>query len=338
MGNRILITGGCGYIGSHTMVEIIEAGYDVVAVDNLSNSDSSILKGVEKIVGKSVPFINADCCDYDAMDKIFAEHNFDLIIHFAASKKVGESVKIPLHYYRNNLTSFINLLELMRKYGVKNFLFSSSCTVYGEPERLPVDESMPFRRTTSPYGRTKQFCEDILRDSIESYGEFKAISLRYFNPIGAHPSALIGELPLGVPNNLLPYVTQTALGIREKLSIFGNDYPTPDGTNIRDYIDINDLAKAHRLAVERLLANKTKSDYEVFNLGTGVGISTLDIVKTFEKVTGVKVNYEMAPRRYGDIAAIWANPTLANEELGWRAEKSLEETLLSAWKWENRTE
>ena len=338
MGNRILITGGCGYIGSHTMVEIIEAGYDVVAVDNLSNSDSSILKGEEKIVGKSVPFINADCCDYDAMDKIFAEHNFDLIIHFAASKKVGESVKIPLHYYRNNLTSFINLLELMRKYGVKNFLFSSSCTVYGEPERLPVDESMPFRRTTSPYGRTKQFCEDILRDSIESYGEFKAISLRYFNPIGAHPSALIGELPLGVPNNLLPYVTQTALGIREKLSIFGNDYPTPDGTNIRDYIDINDLAKAHRLAVERLLANKTKSDYEVFNLGTGVGISTLDIVKTFEKVTGVKVNYEMAPRRYGDIAAIWANPTLANEELGWRAEKSLEETLLSAWKWENRTE
>ena len=337
MKKKILVTGGCGYIGSHTLVEIIQAGYDVVALDNLSNSDPSILKGVEKIVGKGVPFVQADCCDYDAMERLFAEHNFDLVIHFAASKKVGESVKIPLHYYRNNLTSSMNILDMMRKYSVKYFLFSSSCTVYGEPETLPVHEGMPFRRTTSPYGRTKQFCEDILRDSIESYGEFKAISLRYFNPIGAHPSALIGELPLGVPNNLLPYVTQTALGIREKLSIFGDDYPTPDGTNIRDYIDINDLARAHRIAVERLLNEKTKSDYEVFNLGTGVGISTLEIVKTFEKVTGVKVNYEMAPRRYGDIAAIWADPAIANNELGWKAEKSLEETLLSAWKWENRT-
>ena len=330
----VLIAGGAGYIGSHTTVELIAAGYDVVIADNLSNSEMRAVEGVRKITGIEVPFVQVDCCDREAFRKVFEQYDFDSAIHFAASKAVGESVEKPMLYYRNNLTSLMNLIDLMHEFGRHNIVFSSSCTVYGEPDKQPVTEQTPRKPATSPYGNTKQMSEDILRDSMKAFAGMKGIALRYFNPIGAHPSTLIGELPRGVPQNLVPYVTQTAAGIRECLSVFGDDYPTPDGSCIRDYIDVTDLAKAHVAAIGRMVDGKSKSEYEVFNIGTGRGVSVLELVKGFERVNGVKLNYRIAPRRAGDIIAIWADPTLANTELGWKAERPLDETLASAWKWQ----
>lgn len=330
----VLVAGGAGYIGSHTAVELIDAGFDVVIVDNLSNSEMRAVEGVRKITGVDVPFEKVDCCDIDAFRKVFEKYEFDSVIHFAASKAVGESVHEPMMYYRNNLTSFMNVIDLMREFDRHNVVFSSSCTVYGEPDKQPVTEQTPRKPATSPYGNTKQMSEDILRDSIAAYEDLNGIALRYFNPIGAHPSALIGELPRGVPQNLVPYITQTAAGIRECLSVFGDDYPTPDGSCIRDYIDVTDLAKAHVVAIRRMIEHKNKARYEVFNVGTGRGVSVLELVKGFERVNGLKLNYKIAPRREGDIIAIWADPTLANEELGWHAERPLDETLASVWKWQ----
>lgn len=331
---RVLVAGGAGYIGSHTTVELIAAGYDVVIADNFSNSDRSALEGVRKITGVEIPCIEVDCCDKEAFRRLFEEYDFDSAIHFAASKAVGESVEKPMLYYRNNLLSLMNLVELMHEFGRHNIVFSSSCTVYGEPDKQPVTELTPRKPATSPYGNTKQMSEDILRDATQAYGDMRAIALRYFNPIGAHPSALIGELPRGVPQNLVPYVTQTAAGIRECLSVFGDDYPTPDGSCIRDYIDVTDLARAHVAAIGRMVEQKNKAPYEVFNVGTGRGVSVLELVKSFERVNNLKLKYKVAPRRAGDIIAIWADPTLANTELGWKAERSLDETLASAWKWQ----
>ena len=334
MAKRVLVTGGTGYIGSHTTVELIEAGYEVVIVDNLSNSERFVLKGIQRITGKKVPFHKVDCCSLASLRRVFKRYGFNAVIHFAASKAVGESVEIPLQYYRNNLTSLMNILELMRETGVHNLVFSSSCTVYGQAEKLPVSEQTPRREATSPYGNTKHMCEDIIRDSVAAYPDIRSIALRYFNPIGAHPSAEIGELPRGVPNNLIPFVTQTAAGIRPMLSVFGDDYNTPDGSCIRDYINVTDLAKAHVVAVDRMTGGKMKKPYEIFNIGTGRGVSTLEVVRTFEKVNDLKLNYKIVGRRAGDIEAVWADPTYANEELGWKAEKTLEETLRSAWNWQ----
>jgi UDP-glucose 4-epimerase len=337
MKELILVTGGTGYIGSHTAVELIEAGYDVVIVDNLSNSDADVIDGIERICGKRLPLEICDCTDFDAMKAVFEKYgNIKAAIHFAASKAVGESVQKPLMYYRNNLVSLMNMLSLMTEFKCQGFVFSSSCTVYGQPDVLPVDESAPIKPAMSPYGNTKQICEEIIRDTVASGTPFKSILLRYFNPIGAHPSVEIGELPLGVPQNLLPFVTQTAAGIREKLRVFGDDYNTPDGSCIRDYIDVVDLAKAHVIAMKRMLDGKSEKYIEVFNLGTGHGLSVLEIIRTFEKVTGVKLNYEITARREGDIEQIWANPDYANNVLGWKAEKTTEETLLSAWKWQQK--
>ena len=330
----VLVSGGAGYIGSHTSVELINAGYDVVIVDNLSNSDLNAVEGVRKITGVDIPFVEVDCCDRAAFRKVFEQYEFDSVIHFAASKAVGESVQKPLEYYGNNLTSFMNVIGLMREFGRRNIVFSSSCTVYGEPEKQPVTEQTPRKPATSPYGNTKQMCEDILRDSLAAYPGMKGIALRYFNPIGAHPSALIGELPRGVPNNLVPFITQTAIGKRECLSVFGNDYPTPDGTCQRDFIDIVDLAKAHVFAVRRMLDGKMKKEYEIFNIGTGKPLSVMELINAFEKANNLKLNYKFAPRRAGDVTAIWADPTLANNELGWKAERSIEDTLAAAWAWE----
>ena len=334
MNNRVLVTGGMGYIGSHTVVELQEAGYEVFVVDNLSNSEVSVKEGIEAITGKKFGFAQADCCDSDALEKVFAGFKPDAVIHFAASKAVGESVQQPLLYYRNNLNSLLNILSMMRKYNVPSIVFSSSCTVYGQAEKLPVTERTPRREATSPYGNTKHICEDILRDSVAAYGEFNVIALRYFNPIGAHPSSLIGELPRGVPNNLIPFVTQTAAGIREQLSVFGDDYNTPDGSCIRDYINVVDLAKAHIAALRRMGDGRMKEPFEVFNVGTGNGVSTLEVVKTFEKVNNLKLNYKIVGRRAGDIEAVWADPSYANRELGWKADASLEDTLRSAWNWQ----
>jgi len=335
MKKTILVSGGAGFIGSHVTVELIESGYDVIVADNMSNCDTTCFEGVKKITGKDdIPFFKMDFCDYEATDKLFSDYKIDAVIHFAGFKAVGESVAEPLKYYRNNLLSFINLLEVAKKHGGCNVLFSSSATVYGEPEKLPVTEESPRQSATSPYGNTKQICEDILRDSVKAYPEIKGIALRYFNPIGAHPSALIGELPRGVPNNLVPFITQTAIGKRECLSIFGNDYPTPDGTCQRDYIDIVDLARAHVFAVRRMLDGKMKKDYEIYNIGTGRPLSVMELVTAFEKVNHLKLNYKFASRRAGDVTAIWADPTLANNELGWKAERSIEDTLASAWAWE----
>ena len=330
----VLVSGGAGYIGSHTAVELIGAGFDVVIVDNLSNSDRNAVEGVRRITGVEVPFVEADCCDRAAFRKVFEQYEFDSVIHFAASKAVGESVLEPMKYYRNNLTSFMNVIDLMREFGRQNIVFSSSCTVYGEPEKHPVTERTPRKPAESPYGNTKTMCEDILRDSLKAYDGLKGIALRYFNPIGAHPSALIGELPRGVPQNLIPYITQTAAGIRECLSVFGDDYPTPDGSCIRDYIDVVDLARAHVAAIRRMIDGKNKEKYEIFNIGTGRGVSVLELVHRFEEANGVKINYKIVGRRAGDIIAIWADPTLANTELGWKAERSLDETLRAAWAWE----
>lgn len=339
MKETILVTGGTGFIGSHTTVELIQNGYNVVIVDNLSNSNASVVDGIEKITGVRPEFEKVDCCDYAAMENVFEKHKgISGIIHFAASKAVGESVQKPLLYYRNNINSLINLLELMPKYGVKGIIFSSSCTVYGQPsaENLPVTEEAPMQKALSPYGNTKQVNEEIIQDYIHSGAPIKSIILRYFNPIGSHPSALIGELPNGVPMNLIPFVTQTAIGIREELKIFGNDYNTPDGTCIRDYIDIMDLAKAHVKAMERILNENGTDPVEVFNIGTGRGLSTLQIVEGFEKATGVKLNWHYAPRREGDIEKVWANPHKANTVLGWKASVDIEDTLRSAWKWQQK--
>lgn len=339
MKETILVTGGTGFIGSHTTVELIQNGYNVVIVDNLSNSNASVLDGIEKITGVRPEFEKVDCCDYAAMENVFEKHKgISGIIHFAASKAVGESVQKPLLYYRNNINSLINLLELMPKYGVKGIIFSSSCTVYGQPsaENLPVTEEAPMQKALSPYGNTKQVNEEIIQDYIHSGAPIKSIILRYFNPIGSHPSALIGELPNGVPMNLIPFVTQTAIGIRKELKIFGNDYNTPDGTCIRDYIDIMDLAKAHVKAMERILNENGTDPVEVFNIGTGNGLSTLQIVEGFEKATGVKLNWHYAPRREGDIEKVWANPHKANTVLGWKASVDIEDTLRSAWKWQQK--
>lgn len=330
----VLVAGGAGYIGSHTTVELINAGFDVVIADNLSNSDFSAVEGVRKITGVDVPFVQVDCCDKAAFAKLFETYEFNSAIHFAASKAVGESVQKPLEYYSNNLTSLMNLISLMREYNRSNIIFSSSCTVYGEPDEQPVTEETPRKAATSPYGNTKAMSEDILRDSANTYEGIKGIALRYFNPIGAHPSALIGELPKGVPQNLVPYITQTAAGLREQLAVFGDDYPTPDGSCIRDYIDVVDLAKAHVVAVTRLIENKNKADYEIFNIGTGNGVSVLELVNRFQAVNNLTLNYKVAPRRAGDITAIWADPARANNELGWTAERNLDDTLASAWAWE----
>ena len=330
----VLVTGGAGYIGSHTAVELIEAGFDVVIADNLSNSEMGAVEGVRKITGAAVPFELVDCCDREALQRVFAKYRFGSVIHFAASKAVGESVHMPLLYYRNNLTSLMNILELMKEHGVGNIVFSSSCTVYGQADVLPVTEQTPRKPATSPYGNTKQMCEDILRDTVAATEQIKGIALRYFNPVGAHPSALIGELPKGVPNNLVPFVTQTAAGLRECLSVFGDDYNTPDGSAVRDYIDVTDLAKAHVVAMRRMLEGRSKSRYEIFNVGTGRGVSVLELVDTFMRVNGVNVNYKIVGRREGDIEAVWADTSFANNELGWKAERSLEETMASAWKWE----
>ena len=336
MNECVLISGGAGYIGSHTAVELIEAGYDVVIVDNLSNSEMAAVEGIRKITDVDVPFELVNTCDKEALKDVFDKYEFNSVIHFAAYKAVGESMEKPLMYYQNNLTSFMNICQLMVDYGRPNILFSSSATVYGDAEQLPVTEQTERQPATSPYGNTKQMAEDILRDSCRAYPVLHGVALRYFNPVGAHPSALIGELPRGVPNNLLPFVTQTAAGIRECLSIFGNDYNTPDGTCLRDYIDVVDLAKAHVATINRMTQGRMKKDYEIFNVGTGRPVSVLELVTEFEKVNHLKLNYKIVGRRAGDVPSVWADVQLANKELGWKAERTLDETLAAAWKWEKK--
>ena len=336
---RILVTGGTGYIGSHTTVELMQQGYDVVIVDNLSNSNADVLDGIEAIVGTRPPFEQVDCNDALAMADVFTRYpDIVGVIHFAASKAVGESVEQPLMYYRNNLMSLVTLLEQMKAHNVHNIVFSSSCTVYGQPtpEHLPVDETAPIQVALSPYGNTKQINEEIIRDEAHADKSLQATILRYFNPIGAHPSAIIGELPNGVPQNLLPFVTQTAIGLRKELKVFGNDYNTPDGSCIRDYIYVVDLAKAHVKAVERMLSGTALDQVEVFNLGTGRGLSVLEILNTFMQVTGVNVPYQIVGRREGDIEQVWAKPDKANNVLGWKADTPIEQVLQSAWKWEQK--
>lgn len=335
MKGKILVTGGTGYIGSHTVVELQNNGYEVVIVDNLSNSRADVVDNIQKITGIRPAFEQVDCLDFVSLENVFCKHDgISAIIHFAASKAVGESVQKPLLYYRNNIVSLINLLELMPKYNVKGIVFSSSCTVYGQPDVLPVTEEAPIKKAESPYGNTKQINEEIIQDTVKSGSPIRSILLRYFNPIGAHPSALIGELPNGVPMNLIPFLTQTAIGIREKLSVFGDDYNTPDGSCIRDYINVVDLAKAHVYAIARMLEDKQNEKVEVFNIGTGKGLSVLELIHAFETATGVKLNYQIAPRRAGDIEQVWANPEKANKVLGWKAETSIEDTLRSAWNWQ----
>lgn len=332
---KILVTGGTGYIGSHTTVELQNAGYDVVIIDNLSNSNESVLDGIESITGIRPAFVKGDCTDIETLRRLFRENpGISGIINFAASKAVGESVHKPLLYYRNNLNTLINLLECMQEYGVKGIVFSSSCTVYGEPDMNPIDETAPIKPATSPYGNTKQISEEIITDYVASGAPVKSIILRYFNPIGAHPSAKIGELPVGVPQNLVPYLTQTAAGIRKELTVFGDDYDTPDGSCVRDYIDIVDLAKAHVTAMKRMLDGEDTDAIEIFNLGTGRGLSVLELINAFEKSTGVKVPHHIGPRREGDIEKIWAAPAKANEVLGWTAEVPVEETMRNAWAWQ----
>jgi UDP-glucose 4-epimerase len=331
---KILVTGGAGYIGSHTVVELQQQGFEVIIIDNLSNSHARVVDRIAEITGIKPEFHRFDLIDRKETDSFFKSYR-DLsgIIHFAAFKAVGESVENPLRYYRNNLDSLINILQGMKDYRVLNLVFSSSCTVYGQPDSLPVKETSPIREAWSPYGNTKQMSEQILRFSVGAYG-LKTIALRYFNPAGSHKSALIGELPLGIPNNLVPFITQAAIGKREFLRVFGSDYDTPDGTAIRDYIHVVDLAKAHVVAVNRMITGGTKSDFEIFNLGTGNGFSVLEVIRSFEKVSGQKLNYRIVERRPGDIEKVWADTSLANEELGWKSEKSIDEMMLSAWDWE----
>ena len=331
---KILVTGGAGYIGSHTVVELVKSGYEVVVVDNLGRSDVSILHGTETIIGKKIRFYSVSCLDQQAMENVFSENAISTVIHFAAYKSVGESVEKPLDYYRNNIDSLLTLLEVMKKFSVKEIIFSSSCTVYGQPDEIPVNESAPFKKAESPYGATKQMCERILEDTAAS--GFQVISLRYFNPIGAHPSAMIGELPLGVPSNLVPYVTQTAAGVRATLTVFGNDYNTPDGSCVRDYIHVVDLAKAHVKAVHHLKNHPSSNGLEAFNIGTGVGVSVLELVEKFMKSTGVVLPYKIGSRRPGDVEKVYADASKANSVLGWNPAYSLEESLLHAWQWEKK--
>jgi len=334
-GKKILVTGGTGYIGSHTVVELLNENYEVVIIDNLSNSNQGVLDGIKEITGIKPEFYQLDLCDREALVDFFAgNRDIDSVIHFAAYKAVGESTEKPLKYYRNNLVSTMNLLECMIDHQVTNIVFSSSCTIYGQPDQLPVDESAPVKEPLSPYGNTKQTNERMIQYTVEAGNPVKGISLRYFNPIGAHPSAKIGEIPQGIPNNLVPYITQTAIGIREQLKVFGNDYNTPDGTPIRDYINVVDLAKAHVVAIARLIKNKNKDGYEYFNLGTGRGYTVLEVINAFEKATGQKLNYKIVGRRPGDVEKVYADTSYANKELGWKAEKTLEETLKSAWEFE----
>lgn len=332
----IAVTGGMGYIGSHTCVALIERGYDVLILDDLSNSYPQVLDGIEKITGKRPLFVHLDVCDEKALERALLQYPVTAFIHFAAFKAVGESVEKPLAYYRNNLVSLIHILELMDRLRIRNLIFSSSCTVYGEPDTLPVTEAHPIKKANSPYGNTKQIGEEMIMDVVRSgSSRIRSILLRYFNPVGAHPSAEIGEIPQGVPNNLMPYLTQTAAGIRPELRIFGHDYPTPDGTAIRDYIHVVDLAEAHVMALESL-NNDEGSAPKVYNVGTGTGYSVLDVIHAFEKGTGVKLPYIFAPRRAGDVTAIYADPSLIQEELGWRARYTLEDMMCTAWNWERR--
>ena len=331
---KILVTGGLGFIGSHTVVELQNEGFEVIIIDDLSNSSKHVLDKITSITGKQPVYEKIDLKDQQALKKFFNDHkNIEGVIHFAASKAVGESVEKPLLYYHNNISSLIYLLEEMEANKVSNFIFSSSCTVYGQADKMPITESAPFKPAESPYGNTKQMGEEITSDTSK-VSSLKAIALRYFNPIGAHKSAKIGELPIGIPQNLIPYLTQTAAGIRKELSVFGGDYPTPDGTAIRDYIHVVDLAKAHIVALKRLIENKNKAAFEVFNIGTGKGSSVLEVIKTFEKVTKQKLNYKIVGRREGDIVEAYADTSFANKELKWKAELSLEEALASAWKWQ----
>jgi len=335
MKKRIIVSGGTGYIGSHTAVELINEGYEVILIDNLYNSEKEVTGRIAEITGTTPELEIFDLCDREKLQDCFGRHrNIDAIIHFAAYKAVGESVNKPLEYYRNNLVSLINLLDSMRSFDIPSMVFSSSCTVYGQPEKLPVTEDAPIQPAVSPYGNTKQIGEEIIRDTVFAEEKISAISLRYFNPIGAHPSALIGELPRGVPENLVPYITQTAYGLRDELKVYGNDYDTPDGSCIRDYLHVVDLAKAHVIAVERLIGKRNKKRYEVFNLGTGRGVSVLEAIHAFEKATGIKLRYRITGRRPGDIEKIWADPALANKELGWKALSTLEECMRTAWEWE----
>lgn len=337
MKKKILVTGGTGYIGSHTTAELIEEGYDVVIIDNLYNSEAEVTGRIEMITGIRPALEVFDLCDRERLGNFFREHSdISAIIHFAAYKAVGESVNKPLEYYRNNLLSLMNLLDCMKQFAVPSMVFSSSCTVYGQPEKLPVSEDSPIQPAMSPYGNTKQIGEEIIRDTVASASGIKAISLRYFNPIGAHPSALIGELPRGVPENLVPYITQTACGIRDELKVFGNDYDTPDGSCIRDYLHVVDLAKAHGVAVKRLIEGTNKKNYEIFNLGTGQGVSVLEAISSFERVSGIRLKYTSTQKRPGDIEKIWADPSLANSELGWRTLSTLDDAMRTAWEWEKK--
>jgi UDP-glucose 4-epimerase len=329
---KVLVTGGAGYIGAHTTVELCNAGYEPVIIDNLSRSDSAVIQKIEKIVGKKISFEFGDCTNYSFLTEVFKKHHsFECVLHFAAYKSVGESVINPIIYYENNLNSLITLLKVMRDTGHNALIFSSSCTVYGQPDNVPVDENSPFKRAESPYGATKQMCERILEDAC--HNGLRLISLRYFNPIGAHPSALLGELPIGIPSNLVPFITQTAAGLRKELNIFGNDYDTPDGTCVRDYIHVVDLAIAHVKATE-YLSLKDNKYFDAFNLGSGQGISVLHLVKEFIDVTGVKLPYKIAPRRPGDVEKVYANPSKANRELGWTTKFSIRDALIHSWHWQ----
>lgn len=333
---KILVTGGTGYIGSHTVVELQKKGYEVIIVDNLSNSSAEVVDNIARITGIKPLFEKIDLSLPEPAHDFFTRNsNLNAVIHFAAFKAVGESVAQPLKYYRNNLDSLLNLLSEMEIHGIRDLVFSSSCTVYGQPDKLPVTEQAPIMKAASPYGNTKQISEEIIEDVSKTHN-LRAILLRYFNPIGAHESAWIGELPLGVPNNLMPFITQTAIGKRDCLNVFGKDYNTPDGTAIRDYIHVVDLAQAHVIAIERLLNGKNKEKVEAFNLGTGIGYSVLDVIKSFERTTKIKLNYKLVDRRLGDVEEIWADTKFANNELGWKAQRDLDEMTLSAWKWEKR--
>lgn len=331
---HVLVTGGAGYIGSHTVVELLAAGNKVTIIDNLERSEYKIIEGVESITNTKIDFHKIDCLDYASLDQLFSKNRFSSVIHFAAFKSVNESVTDPISYYKNNVGSMVTLLEVMKKHQVVDLIFSSSCTVYGQPDVIPVDETSPFKRAESPYGSTKQMCERILEDAA-TVG-FRIISLRYFNPIGAHESALIGELPIGVPNNLVPYVTQTAAGLREKLTVFGSDYNTPDGSCVRDYIHVVDVATAHVKAIQYLKSKKSDNNFEAFNLGTGVGVSVLELVKKFIEVTGINLPYTVGPRRSGDVEKVYANPQKLNKAFGWKTKYSLGDSLLHAWNWEKK--
>tara|TARA_B100000787_G_scaffold164257_1_gene146770 strand:+ start:31644 stop:32651 length:1008 start_codon:yes stop_codon:yes gene_type:complete len=332
---KILVTGGLGFIGSHTVVELQQSGYEVVIIDNLYNSKIEVLDSIISITGIKPTYFNIDLRDKISVEDFFNNNKVDGIIHFAASKAVGESVNNPLLYYENNISTLVYLLLEIKKHQLSNFIFSSSCTVYGQADELPITENAPIKPAESPYGNTKQIGEEIIRESCKA-NKLKAIALRYFNPIGAHETAIIGELPLGVPQNLIPFVTQTAAGIRKELSVFGDDYPTNDGTAVRDYIHVVDLAKAHIAALERLMEGKNKKEFEVFNVGTGKGSSVLEVIKAFEKISNTKLNYNIVGRREGDITSAYADTTLAKVELGWETEKTLEESLLAAWNWQQK--